>query len=264
LDPLIKRLLSQWFASVLHRPLASHQYFPFPCRADKRPACAHGFKHATDDADELKELWRQFPGPLVGVACGPSYIAVLDLDAKHEEAQAFWAKHRSELLPTRVHRTRSGGLHLIYGDCDGIKCSAGKIAKGVDVRGAGGYIVWWPAAGQPVLHEGPCGPWPEWLLKPAIKPSAPLPRQPYVGSGSHLQTRLVGLAEFVAHSPKGQRNSRLYWAARRGADMIRNREISEPLAHQLLSTLHTAAVNAGFEHAGAERTIRSALRGSTA
>jgi hypothetical protein len=42
-----------------------------------------------------------------------------------------------------------------------------------------------------VLHEGPCGPWPEWLLKPAIKPSAPLPRQPYVGSGSHLQTRLA-------------------------------------------------------------------------
>jgi hypothetical protein len=169
------------------------------------------------------------------------------------------------LLPTRVHRTRSGGLHLIYGDADGVKCSAGKICRGVDVHGAGGYVIWWPAAGQPVLHEGPCGPWPEWLLKvaPQVAPQR-LPVEPCVRSDNPLQRRLVGLAEFVAHAPEGQRNTRLYWAARRGADMIRNREIPELVAHQLLSTLHTAAVHAGLEHAGAERTIRSALRGSAA
>ena len=188
---------------------------------------------------------------------------VLDLDAKHREAWAWWLEHRDELLPTRVHRTRSGGLHLIYGDCDGIKCSAGKIAKGVDVRGAGGYLIWWPASGLPVLSEGPVGPWPEWLLAPPAKPlGAPL--VPSYSRPAAGPARLVGLAGFVAQAPEGQRNSRLFWAACRSADMILNREISHSIAEQLLRTLHAAAVHAGLAEAETQRTIRQALRRPTA
>ena len=65
------------------------------------------------------------------------------------------------VTPTRPHRTRSGGLHLIFGHYDGLKCSAGKIARGVDVRADGGYILWWPAAGLPMLSDAPIAPWPD-------------------------------------------------------------------------------------------------------
>jgi hypothetical protein len=30
--------------------------------------------------------------------------------------------------------------------------SVGKIAKGVDVRAAGGFVIWWPRQGAPVIY----------------------------------------------------------------------------------------------------------------
>ena len=38
----------------------------FPCLPNKRPACVHGFKQATPDADALRGLWRSSPGALIG------------------------------------------------------------------------------------------------------------------------------------------------------------------------------------------------------
>ena len=45
----------------------------------------------------------------------------------------------------------------------GMRCSAGRIAAGVDVRATGGYVIWWPAAGLPVLSDMPLAAWPGWL-----------------------------------------------------------------------------------------------------
>jgi hypothetical protein len=45
-----------------------------------------------------------------------------------------------------------------------MQCSANKLAPGVDTRGAGAYIIWWPAANYPVLTEAPLAPWSDWLL----------------------------------------------------------------------------------------------------
>jgi hypothetical protein len=114
----------------------------FPCSADKRPATPHGFKEASRDRGVLGELWRRYPGPLVGVATGAaSGIDVLDLDRKHPEARVWWTENRSRLPQTRCHRTRSGGLHLVLEHAEGLRSTAGKIAPGVDTRGDGGYVV---------------------------------------------------------------------------------------------------------------------------
>jgi hypothetical protein len=157
-------------AFVAAADLAMQGHSVFPCHIDKRPACPHGFHDASTDWADVVRLWMEHPGVLVGVATGaPSQISVLDIDAKHREAQEWWAANRTRLLPTRVHRTRSGGLHLVYGDYAGLKCSAAKIAKGVDVRADGGYVIWWPAAGLQVLCDGPIAPWPEWLME-ALNP----------------------------------------------------------------------------------------------
>jgi hypothetical protein len=98
------------------RALGGQGYSVFPCRPDKRPATPNGFKDAVSDADSIAELWRCHPGVLVGVVTGEmSGLAVLDIDTKkHPEAQAWFELHQDRPLPTRQHRTRSGGLHLLY------------------------------------------------------------------------------------------------------------------------------------------------------
>jgi Bifunctional DNA primase/polymerase, N-terminal len=137
----------------------------FPCLADKRPATPHGFKDATTDPDRIRALWGQHPGELVGVPTGAvSGFDVLDLDVKHAEATTWWREHCRRIPSTRMHHTRSGGLHLLFKHDDGMKCSAGKIALGVDTRANGGYVIWWPAAGFLEFSCLPGAPWPGWIL----------------------------------------------------------------------------------------------------
>jgi hypothetical protein len=191
--------------------LAAQDYAVFPCGPHKRPTCPHGFHDATPDPDGIKALWAEYPGELVGIATGAwSEIAALDIDAKHAEAQQWWASNRARLLPTRAHRTRSGGLHLIFGNYDGLKCSAGKIAPGVDVRAEGGYILWWPAAGLPVLSDAPITPWPDWLVPTPVTPPVRLP--PRVHDLRPILHRAHGIVRTVALAPAGERNAVLYWA----------------------------------------------------
>ena len=112
----------------------------FPCRADKRPATPRGFIDATCDQHQLRELWVRHPGPLVGMPTGEiSGLDVLDIDPRHN-GECWFAEQKHRLLPTRVNRTRSGGLHLLYQHEPGLRCSVGKITAGVDVGASGGYL----------------------------------------------------------------------------------------------------------------------------
>jgi hypothetical protein len=82
----------------------------------------------------------------IAVATGPSKLCVIDYDVKH--GQDPWGHHGSligtlELFggePFEV-RTPSGGAHLYFKADDEFRNSAGKLGKGIDVRGAGGYVV---------------------------------------------------------------------------------------------------------------------------
>src|SRR5437016_3969200 len=128
--------------------LASMRLPCFPCTLSKRPACPHGFLDASTDPAVLRELWAKHPGDLVGVATGEaSGVDVLDIDPKHQEA-VEWCKANQERFPkTRTPKTRSGGVHLLFRHAHGLRCSASRIAHGVDVRANGGYIIWWLATG---------------------------------------------------------------------------------------------------------------------
>ena len=114
----------------------------FPCRPDKAPACPHGFHDATADPCALRELWRRHPAPLVGVPTGAaSGVDALDIDApRHPEAAEWWARHHRRLPATRTHRTRSGGLHVLFEHAAGMRCWTGRPVSGIDGRADGGYI----------------------------------------------------------------------------------------------------------------------------
>src|SRR5215468_6189414 len=94
----------------------------FPCTERKRPLITVGFHSAKSD-------WNDDRGwPLVGVPTGSvNGFDCLDVD----RGGLSWLD--KQLLPkTRIHETRSGGRHLLFKHEDGVRCSTGRIAAGVE------------------------------------------------------------------------------------------------------------------------------------
>jgi hypothetical protein len=149
----------------------------FPCGDDKRPLTPHGFKDATTNPAVIKRRWTRWPDALIAIPTGPmSGIAVMDLDKKGGKngfkAIPDWRK-RSNV----ISRTMSKGAHLFYKD-SGIPCTTGKIAPGVDTRGAGGYVIVPPSHGYKYLNGqafDELWDWPADLRPPEHKATPPLP-----------------------------------------------------------------------------------------
>jgi hypothetical protein len=135
----------------------------FPCQAEnKKPLTAHGFKDAVRVRDDSE--W-----PLVGVPTGVKFD-VIDVDPRNG-GTAWYGQNFDALPQTRCHQTQSGGVHLLFKPAPGLRCSSGRIAAGVDVKAAGGYVIWWPREGLP-FEDAPLCEWPEWLLQEAMRPKA--------------------------------------------------------------------------------------------
>jgi hypothetical protein len=225
----------------------------FPCGADKRPATPRSFKNATCDRDTVRELWRRYPGPLIGIPTGEiSGLDILDIDPRHG-GDSWFTEHKHRLPITRIHRTRSGGLHLLFQHKPGLRCSAGRIAAGIDVRATGGYAIWWPAVGLPVLCEVPTATWPDWLAVRRSSPTRTVPPRTTVPDG-HAMTRLVRL---VAGARAGERNSLTYWAACRAGEMVASGLLEANAAAAIIAE---AATRAGLPRSEAEHTAWSGIR----
>lgn len=225
----------------------------FPCRSDKRPACAHGFKDASCEASQIEALWDISPGPLIGLATGTvSGIWAVDVDVKHQEAIDWWHLAHPRLLPTKAYRTRSGGVHCYYRDGSGIGNTASKICKGVDTRGDGGYVIFWYAAGLECLDTAEPAPFPAWLRGLLEKPVRPVGRGS-AGYQGNPDGGLRGLLDKVAGAAEGERNQLLFWAAcRLFAKGLKGAEVE--------GLLVPIAVNTGLADPEARRTIASAER----
>jgi hypothetical protein len=140
----------------------------FPCADDKRPAWSkaeggNGFHDASDNSEAVERLFGHRRASLIGVPTGiPSGFDVLDIDPRHG-GHNWWFANKHRMPDTWMHRTRGGGLHALFRHVDPVRNSESKIAPGVDTRGQGGYLIWWPAHGCTVT-EAAVMPWPEWLL----------------------------------------------------------------------------------------------------
>jgi hypothetical protein len=234
----------------------------FPCNEDKLPTLKRWPERASTEAQTIERLWRHYPGPLIGIATGEaSGIDALDLDVKHDAARAWWLAHRDQMPPTRAFRTRSGGVHFYFRHAPGVRNSAGKIALGVDVRGSGGFVISWFAAGLPCLNHAPTTWWPPWLLQLILPPPPkPIERRAYT-TRSNPDAAIAGILRTVANAGEGTRNQRLNWAAfRMGARVVAG-AIGRGEAESLLAD---AARAAGLAKIEADRTIASGLKGAGA
>lgn len=129
----------------------------FPCRPDKKPATANGFKDATTDPDIIRAWFKNHPAALIGRPTGAmSGVVVVDLDVdgdKGLDANDGWAAllNGHPAIDTWEALTPRGGRHLYFRHPgQDIQCSASKLAPGIDVRGDGGYVIAPPS----VLPDG--------------------------------------------------------------------------------------------------------------
>ena len=235
----------------------------FPCinaphdrTRDKRPLTKNGFKDASADPEVVAGWWRRWPQALVGVPTGEKFV-VVDVDLQHREAQEWYGK--ANLPITRIHRTRSGGRHLLFQATDEVRCSTSKLWQHVDTRGAGGYIIWWPACDLEVLHADTLARVPGWILeKLRDRPkSPPPPNRPARLQTGNARSKLAGIIRVIATSPEGERNSRVFWGACRMAEMVRGGQLS---ASGAIDLVVAAAARCGLSFPEALRTAQSAFR----
>jgi hypothetical protein len=190
----------------------------FPLKQNKCPLCEHGHKDATTATASIERAFANPLASLIGVPTGPaSGFVVLDIDPRHG-GDEWLREHCNGLPPTRIHRTRSGGLHFLFKDVPGLRNSAGRVAPGVDIRGDGGYIVWWPASGCEVYQDEPLVDCPPWLLdriaaakraKPAFTGTAKEAPPRELVDQDLLKRKLYEMAQRLSEAPEGGKHAAL-------------------------------------------------------
>ena len=95
---------------------------------------------ASRDQVVIKKWWEKWPNANVGI-CTDGF-AVIDIDPVHEGPKNWEVVCLGQKLPNAPKViTGSGGCHLFFRADEAIPNSIDRIARGVDVRGAGGYAV---------------------------------------------------------------------------------------------------------------------------
>jgi hypothetical protein len=233
----------------------------FPCKNrpgtedDKAPLTARGFHDASTNPNHIANWWWRWPDALIAVPTGIRFD-VLDADLQHVEAREWLAKQ--DLPPTRIHHTRSGGRHFLFRPNARNRCTASAIAPHIDTRGAGGYIIWWPAHGFPIENADLLAEAPAFAVPPAA-PRATVPfrrrrgpiRAAFVGREIE---RLVGMASAALN---GTRDNTTFFVACRLCEMGGEGLIDLGEAEQLV--IAAAATN-GLGAAVGAKKFQSALR----
>lgn len=118
--------------------------------AGKHPQTINGLRAATTDADTINTWFKHWPKANIGIATGAiSGIGVLDIDPKHggEDSLYELTKTHGKIPDTVEAITQSSGRHIIFQYEQGFRTTAGKLGRGIDTRGDGGYIVAAPSKG---------------------------------------------------------------------------------------------------------------------
>lgn len=143
--------------------LARGGFYVFPCRVKgKAPVTPNGWKDATRDEARIRDWWGDGARLNIGVACEPSRIAVVDIDAKHGAdpraiipeldlegypcVKTGTAPEPSDDKPNSL--TGEGGAQVYTRAAD--LPTVDNIVSGVEIRGRGAYVI-----APPSIH--PCG-----------------------------------------------------------------------------------------------------------
>jgi Bifunctional DNA primase/polymerase, N-terminal len=266
---------------------AEHRFAVFPCRERttpgrkaKAPYNENGCSQATTDLDTVRGWWAKWPDAAVGINAGRSGLVVVDCDVpggdkvltKPYSSMAGVVDGEDVLCHllgddmawTRSVRTPSGGTHYYYTaptTGDPIPPRNGQVGPLIDVKASNSYVI---AAGSmteggryELLDPQPVQPLSERLAR-LLRPQ----RQPVVLRTEKMPAAtpykaLETLVRFVLDGVPGQRNDRLWWAAKKaGGDVQKGRYGQGQAAH----ALEHAALAVGLTAGEIRPTIRSGFR----
>jgi len=182
--------------------LASKGFYVFPVKVtekDKVPLIKEWQNKATKTIGELPLMFEEAPNAThIGIATGLSNLVVIDVDLPNGlESLERLSRTHGPLPPTLFQRTLSGGIHYVFNANEKFKIgnSQGRIGKDLDVRGDGGFIVYygWDDNLEPQL----CNPLYYYRMI----------------TNKYGLAALDGETEKLIISPNGQRNGQLNEAA---------------------------------------------------
>ena len=155
--------------------LARRGFALFPCKPRAKQPAVPWRKLATADSKKLARWFQEMPDANWAIATGPvSRIFVLDVDGEAGRASFLELRRKHGALDTLGVKTARGWhLYFRYPATGIVRNSAGKLGRGLDVRGVGGYALAPPSThpdgtvyawldGQ---EEAPIAAAPQWLME---------------------------------------------------------------------------------------------------
>lgn len=128
--------------------LAKNDFYIFPARPNKSPYIKDWPSSGSRDESVIREWWHNFPDAIPGLPCGANGIFVIDCDIREdingvEAWQQIAARMALDYSACPIIATPSGGQHIYFTQGSGppLKNSSSKLARGIDTRGDGGYII---------------------------------------------------------------------------------------------------------------------------
>jgi hypothetical protein len=259
--------------------------YVFPCNdpttkdksgepAGKRPRIKGWQGAATLDEAQIRTWWKQWPKANIGLDAGKSGLLIVDIDPAHGgtiEALGLSPKE----LRTVTAVTGSGGTPIFYRQPEGGEFgnSANRIAKGVDSRGAGGYVIGAGSVhpnGNPYRWADGLGPTEAPILElpaslaaklrkeipaPTVAPK-PVVVQTPGDNRPHVQAALQRELEALAGAANGSRNHQLNRSAFSLGQFVGAGALAES---EVIMALEHTALAIGLTETEARKTIVSGL-----
>ncbi len=243
----------------------------FPCQPrGKVPLTPHGCLDATTDAPTLRRWWARSPGANVGLATGAGLL-VVDVDPRHTGDASLASL--GPLPATREALTGGGGRHLFYRAAAPVRCSAGRLGPGLDVRGEGGYIVappsvhpsgalyrWHSDCGlaHPIAHA------PAWFLE-LLRPRPRRVPVPSLEPPPALARRVERARRYLAALPpavSGSGGHAATWAA--ALALVRGFELPPEVAFEVLACEYNPRCEPPWSERELRHKVESAARDAEA
>jgi hypothetical protein len=144
----------------------------FPAGPDKRPLIAGWQKKATTEEEQIRKWWDTHPAAVPAIVVGRADLVVIDCDRHPGGNDGIKAFNRLvsangvKLVNVPMTKTARGGAHLFFRQQPGepLGNGRGELPDGIDVRGAGGFVIapgavlpdgkgWQSVKGRPLLAD---------------------------------------------------------------------------------------------------------------